>query len=98
MVKTKEEVDQLAEYLKKEILAYINYELNKGTKLSKIRNTLLLAGHHHTIIDEIIDNLKKYNFDFIVKSFTFNSLIFLFMLVFFVFLRKQNLKSAPRRA
>ncbi|RLE39334.1 hypothetical protein DRJ17_01275 [Candidatus Woesearchaeota archaeon] len=54
-------------YLKRELIKYIKEELDRGVKLSKIQEALLKGGHNRNLIDEVIYDLKKHNFD-IVKA------------------------------
>ena len=60
-------MDDASEYIKKELISYIDNEFKRGKSLEQIRNTLLNAGHNEDIIDLAIKHLQKHNFN-IVKA------------------------------
>jgi len=60
-------MDDVSEFIKKELIYYINQELSKGKPIESIRSALINSGHNNDMIDYVIKLLKKHNFD-IVKA------------------------------
>ncbi len=58
-------MDDLTTYLKKELVRYIKHEMDRGHSAEKIKKALVNAGHHHNLVQEAIDHLKKNNWDVI---------------------------------
>jgi len=56
-------VDKLTEFLKNELVYFINQELNKGKSIESVRKALLKAGHHRDMIEEVIEILRRTEFD-----------------------------------
>ncbi|MBI5390959.1 hypothetical protein HZB02_05710 [Candidatus Woesearchaeota archaeon] len=53
---------ELAEFLKRELVSYIVQELKKGHSLEAIKRSLVKAGHHKDLVEEVLFILKKNNF------------------------------------
>jgi len=56
-------MNDIENYMKKELVDYITQEMNKGYSLSAIKDALLRAGHNKDIIDVVLDSLKKHKFN-----------------------------------
>lgn len=52
-------MDSFHVYLKKQLLQYVEEERKKGVSLEQIEKTLLDAGQHKNIIDEVFSELEK---------------------------------------
>ncbi|MFC1697551.1 hypothetical protein ACFL1H_04420 [Nanoarchaeota archaeon] len=52
-------------FLKKELMEYINQEIEKGYTIETIANNLLRGGHNKNLVDEAIMDLNKHNFNII---------------------------------
>ena len=52
-------MDNFHEYLKKQLIEYVEVERGKGIPLEEIEKVLLDAGHKKNIIDEVFEELKK---------------------------------------
>ncbi len=56
-------MEKLSQYIKRELIHYIKQEMEKGQPIEKIKKILLDSGHHRDMIEEVIEDLKKHNFD-----------------------------------
>ena len=56
-------MESLSEFMKKELIYYINQEVKKGKPLPHIRHSLLNLGHSSTLVDHVISVLQKNDFE-----------------------------------
>jgi hypothetical protein len=52
-------MDSFHEYIKKQLVTYIQAEKKKGFKEEEVEKRLLDAGHHKNLIDEVMEELRK---------------------------------------
>ena len=52
-------MDSFHEYLKKQLIQYVEAERAKGIPLEEIEKVLLDAGHKKNVVDEVFEELKK---------------------------------------
>lgn len=60
-------MQDIANFIKKELIKYIDQEMKKGNSLDLIKSALVKAGHHHNMIEESISSLKRHKFDVIAS-------------------------------
>ncbi|MBS3110015.1 hypothetical protein J4227_05810 [Candidatus Woesearchaeota archaeon] len=58
-------MEDIAAYMKRELVKYIKQERERGVPPEKIRKALTDAGHHHNLVEEAIDSLHRHKWDVI---------------------------------